>query len=69
MKTFTTIIQAVDPMDGILKEWLGPYIQAQNIDQAINYCRNNIGYCKVDGELIAEVDEETGIIIDFDNLN
>jgi len=70
MKTFTTEILALDPRTGDMKKWAGPYIQAETFEDAERYCMNKgLGYCEVTGQLVAEVDEETGIRIDFDNLN
>ncbi|PPL04949.1 hypothetical protein [Parapedobacter indicus] len=70
MKTFTTEILALDPASGVMKKWAGPYIQAESFEAAEHHCQENgMGYCEVTGQLVAEIDEETGIRIDFDNLN
>ena len=53
---YTTIIKAVDPKDGKIKTWGGPYIEAVSFEDARNYCQNNgLGYCIVVGQLIAEI--------------
>lgn len=69
MKKYTTKIRAIDPTDGKLKTWSGPYIDANTKDEAVQYCKEHLGYCKVDGQLLCTVDEETGLRIDYDNLN
>lgn len=70
MKKWTTEIMAVDPCTGDLTKWQGPHIQAPTITDAEIYCQENgLGYCKVIGQLVSEIDEKTGVRIDFDNLN
>ena len=69
MKKFTTKIRAIDPEDGKLKTWSGPYIDAETEEEAIRYCKEHLGYCEVDGRLISTVDPKTGLRIDYDNLN
>lgn len=66
MKEFTTIIRAVDSTDGQIKSWSGPRIKAKNWNEAERYCKKNLGYCKVDGEFIEEIDFKT---TDWINLN
>jgi len=69
MKTFTTIIIAINPITGILTSWGGPNIQAINWKDAEKYCQvNGLGYCKVDGELICEIPcYNDGVSPDFRN--
>lgn len=55
MKLFTTTIKAIDPSDGELKEWAGPIIEALTWEEAEQYCYENLGYCKIDGEFIEEI--------------
>ena len=64
---FLTSILAISPLDGELTEFAGPDIEADSFDEAIEYCQENgLGYCKVEGELIEEVND----IPDFEiNLN
>ena len=69
MRIYTTKIRAIDPVTGDLKLWAGQDIHAESFEKAEQYCREKIGYCEVDGELISVIDEHTGIKIDFDNLN
>lgn len=67
---FTTRIRAIDPRDGVLKEWMGQNIEALTFGLAEDYCqRNGLGYCEVDGILISEIDENTGDKIDYDFIN
>jgi hypothetical protein len=53
--TFTTIIEAIDPIDKVLKTWAGPNIESENWLMAEMYLVNNgLGYCKIDGYFIEE---------------
>jgi len=54
MKQFITTIEAIDPLDGELKEWSGPRVEAETWEEAEKYCIDNLGYCKVTGEFIQE---------------
>ncbi len=68
MKLYTTKIKAL--ANNELKTFSGPYVPGISFQDAQNYCeRNGLGYCEVDGELIAEVDYNSGKITDYDNLN
>ena len=59
MKKFVTLIQAIDPKDGILKTFHGDYIEAENEEEAQRMIDNSEkGYLKLDGELINEVPTE-----------
>jgi hypothetical protein len=70
MKKWVTEIRAVDPLTGKLKTYGGPYIEAATQEDAERFCQTHgLGYCRVVGQLVAEVDEFTGIRIDYDNLN
>jgi hypothetical protein len=62
MKRWVTIIQAIDVSDpnGGIKTWVGPYVEAENIETAKAYCKKNLGYCKVTGELVGEIPEVMG---------
>lgn len=58
---FTTVIKAIDPLDGELKIWQGPNIEAISWTHAEQYLQENgLGYCKVDGVLHSEVDWDSG---------
>lgn len=68
MKVFITEIEAVDPIDGQIKKWEGPRIVEKNIKEAKKYCQENgLGYCKVIGELIEDI-ESNQLIFDFNNI-
>ena len=70
MRYFTTELQAIDPADGILKTWQGPHVQAISFDDAKRYCiSEGLGYLRVTGILLKEVDEETDETIDYSNNN
>jgi hypothetical protein len=65
MKTYTT---RIDTLDG--KRWSGDYVQADSKRQAQAILdRTGRGYMKVDAVLIATIDYDTGLQIDYDNLN
>lgn len=67
MKLYVTEIDAIDPKDGEMKVWFGPYISAISFADARKYCDNNgLGYCRVVSELLMEIDSETGDRIDYD---
>lgn len=56
MKKWATEIKAIDPKTGELKKWCGIEVPGINLEDAELYCQNNgLGYCKVIGELIAEI--------------
>lgn len=66
MRKFTTELRAIDPVDGKIKTWQGPHIDAISFDDAQQYCVNNgLGYLYVTGDLIAEV-ELDGTITHYD---
>jgi hypothetical protein len=70
MRFFTTELQAIDPTDGKLKTWQGPHVQAISFADAEAYCNSEgMGYLKVTGILLKEVDDETGETIDYSNDN
>ena len=57
MKQWCTIIKAVSPLDGTIKNYAGPYVQGNTEQQARNYCEaHGLGYCHIDGELVIELD-------------
>lgn len=56
IKKWITSIRAIDPMDGELKNWVGPIVEGITMKDAWNYCQmNGLGYCTIEGELIAEI--------------
>lgn len=56
LKHWTTIIQAIDPIDGQLKSYQGPNVSAPTWKLANDYCQTHgLGYCKVDGQLTSEI--------------
>lgn len=54
MNTYNTRIMAIDPLDGEMKEWAGPNIDAISFADARRYCRDHLGYCEVIGLLESE---------------
>ena len=56
---FITQIRAVDPLDGELRTWAGPEINAISWSLAEQYLQNNgLGYCKIVGVLHSELPED-----------
>lgn len=57
-KLFATQIRAVDPADGELKTWAGPYIEAySHADADLIRNKEGLGYCEVVGEVVGFVSE------------
>lgn len=76
MKQWCTEIQAIDPTTGQMKKWGGPDVPGINIQDAQQYCRDNLGYCRVIGELVADVPCKRGSFdpdfknkIDYETIN
>lgn len=62
MNIYTTLVKAISPIDGKLKLYQGPNVPGISFDDAQNYCEiNGLGYCKVEGLLIAEIDDSYNI--------
>jgi len=57
MKTYITTLQAIDNTDGLLKQFIGQNIMANNIDEAEEICSTSFPYLFVLGEKICEYDE------------
>jgi len=57
MKTYITTLQAIDNTDGLLKQFIGQNIMANNIDEAEEICINSFPFLSVLGEKICEYDE------------
>lgn len=74
---WVTEIHAIDPVDGILKTWRGPNVLGINYEDAERYCQHNgLGYCKVIGELVAEIPCKEGThepdmekMVDYEKIN
>lgn len=77
MRMWVTEIQAIDPVDGVLKSWCGPNVPGINQEDAERYCQQNgLGYCAVIGELVAEIPCKEGPcepdmdkMIDYEKIN
>lgn len=77
MKMWATEIQAIDPNDGTMKAWAGPNVPGINHEDAVSYCQQNeLGYCHVLGELIAEIpckeganEPDMGKMVDYEKIN
>ncbi len=59
MPKFATELQAIDKTDGIIKTFMGEYINANNFTEAENICKKEKPYLKVIGQLVCELDFET----------
>jgi hypothetical protein len=68
MKTWSTIIYAIKPETGTLREFAGPDIQAPSKLLAREYCDNNgLGYCHIGDELLSKIPTKSdGITPDWD---
>lgn len=67
-KWYCTQIKAIRPTDGEIATYSGPAVPGISFQDAQDYCNENIGYCKVIGELIEEIPtKEDGITPDWDN--
>lgn len=56
IKKWATKIRAIDPKDGELKTWGGPNVPGITMKDAWNYCQTHeLGYCEIEGEIIAEI--------------
>jgi len=53
MKLWVTEIRAIDPKDGELKTYCGEIVPGDTQESAQQYCDDNeLGYCKVLGQLV-----------------
>jgi len=57
MKTYITTLKAIDNTDGLLKQFIGQNIMANNIDEAEEICIKQYPFLSVLGEKICEYDE------------
>ena len=56
MRLWTTEIRAICPIFGVLLTWGGRSDPGLSPADAMRYCQQNgLGYCKVVGELVAEI--------------
>lgn len=56
MNTYTTVIRAVSPVDKKIRLYAGPSVPGVCFADAQAFCENNgLGYCEVDGILLAEI--------------
>ena len=56
MRYWTTRIRAICPIQKEMVEWVGPHVPGFTKRHAEEYCqKNGLGYCEVDGELVAEI--------------
>lgn len=68
LNNYITKCKGIDPIDGQIKVWHGPIIQATSWKDAENIIKN-FGYLEIVGKLVCIVDEFTNEKIDYDNLN
>ncbi len=72
---YVTEIKAICPHSGDLKTYCGPNVPGISIETAQEYCEmNGLGYCRVIGELIAEIPCKEGTyepdfnkMVDYEN--
>ena len=61
MKFWGTEIEAINAQTGEIKKYCGPNVPGISQSDAENYCQTNgLGYCKVIGELVAEIPCKNG---------
>ncbi len=61
MRKWGTLIWAKCPLDGEIKVYVGPTIDAPSQQLAFEYCQlNGLGYCHVSDELIMEIPCKVG---------
>ncbi|ADY50977.1 hypothetical protein Pedsa_0395 [Pseudopedobacter saltans DSM 12145] len=69
MRKWVTQFQLTEYTTGEIKTYMGEYIEAPSFNLAQQYCNRHKPYLKVIGELIAEIDLETGNRTDYDKVN
>lgn len=77
IKLWVTEIKAIDPATGFMKTWCGPNVPGISHDDAVRFCQHNeLGYCKVIGELTAEIPCKEGMqepdmdkMVDYEKIN
>jgi hypothetical protein len=69
MRLWCTEIRAICPISGEMRVYGGPNIRAITRELAFIYCQENgLGYCKIVGELVAEIPcKDGGYEPDWDN--
>lgn len=69
MKTYGTTIYAKNPKTGGMSTFAGPNVKGISKQDAFSWCQNNgLGYCYIEGEIVAEIDSITGETIDYETL-
>lgn len=69
-KTYLTEIKAICPKTGVLKTYSGQNIKAITQKFAEEYCElNGLGYLKVIGELVAEINYDLTNYIDYEKTS
>lgn len=55
-KMFATGLKAIDPKDGVLKDWVGDFVLAKSEEEAKQWCdTNGKGYLDIKGEFVEEI--------------
>ena len=66
MKVWLTEIKAINPQTGSLTTWGGPNVVAANQEKAEQFCQENeLGYCKVVGVLLEEVEYKEPQVVKY----
>lgn len=70
MTLYVTEIKALSPSSGEMRNYCGPNVPGISMETAQEYCEmNGLGYCKVIGELVAEIPcKEGSYEPDFDKM-
>lgn len=66
MTKWVTRFEAIDPDDGQLKEWVGPFVEAPSQALAQAWCRQHAGHLVVIGRLAATCPLAPGPVTDYE---
>lgn len=68
MNRWLTHIYAIDPITGIMTEYLGPVVSAPTQELAFEWCQNNgLGYCHIGDRNDSDTDMN-GTKTDYDKI-
>jgi hypothetical protein len=58
MKKYLTSVIAIDNVHGKLGKWVGPIIEANSFEEAVEWCVKNAPYLFVDREMLSVNEKE-----------
>ncbi len=63
MRKWVTSLRAENPETGEIREYAGPMVEADTIEQARAWCKENrLGYLRIDGLLVSTIPCKEGAI-------